>query len=83
MSRLEKKIEEIENDVSYCLGEIKSLIDRLDNASYMIRHALGSAKIKIRCPKCHEWTYLALRKVKTENRAVEKWVCSSCGQVPF
>ena len=49
LSKLEKKIDEIERDVNYCLDEIETLIDRLDNASYMIRHALGSAKIKIRC----------------------------------
>ena len=83
LSKLEKKIEEIGRDVSYCLDEIGSLIDRLDNAPYMIRHALGSAEIKIRCPKCHEWFYLVLRKVKVGKTTVEKWVCSNCNQIPF
>ncbi|HIP25198.1 MAG TPA: hypothetical protein EYG81_01855 [Archaeoglobus profundus] len=77
------EIDEIKERLSRLEKKIESLIDRLDNASYMIRHALGSAKIKIRCPKCYEWTYLAFRKVKVGNRVVEKWVCSSCGQIPF
>jgi transposase len=83
LSKLEKKIEEIERDVSYCLDEIEYLTGRLNNASYMIRHALGNAGIKIRCPKCHEWTYLELREIKVGKTTEKRWVCSNCNQVPF
>jgi len=64
-------------DVSDCLDE------RLNNASYMVRHALGNAEIKIRCPHCHEWSYLVLREVDEEGEIVKKWACSNCGKVPF
>jgi len=46
----------------------------------MVRHALGSAGIKIRCPHCEEWSYLVLREVEKGDK---KWVCSNCGKVPF
>ena len=56
---------------------VTKLRERVDNISFALRHALGIAGIKIRCPKCREWSYLKYDKGK------KKWVCSKCGKVPF
>ena len=72
-----------ETYATYHDERLEELEERLYNASYMIRHALGEAGIKIRCPKCHEWSYLVLKEIKTGKTTEKKWVCSNCNQVPF
>jgi len=60
---------------------LQKLEERIDNASFMIRHALGDADIQIRCPHCHQWTLLRL--IKPKGMDEEKWACPLCGEVPF
>jgi len=70
IGELEGRMENLEN-------EHLKLEEDVRNASYLIRHALGNNRIKIRCPLCKEWGYLTLDKER------ERWVCGGCREVPF
>jgi len=48
-----ERVEGLFDVIDRCFDVIDRLDERLDNASSMVRHALGNAKIKIRCPHCH------------------------------
>jgi len=65
------------------VDRLKDIEERLDNASWLIRHSLGEAGIKINCPICKKWSFLELREIRIGNGKVKKWVCSNCGKIPF
>ena len=67
----------------YELWRIDEIKERLNRASWLIRHSLGSNRIMINCPICKKWGYLELKEVKVGNRIVTNWVCSNCGKIPF
>jgi len=60
-------------------SQIKNLEERLDKASYLIRHALGNNKITFKCPLCKEWSYLKLLDIEDS----KMWACEKCRRVPF
>ena len=65
------------------IRKIREIEERLNRASWLIRHSLGDNRIKINCPICKKWGYLELKGVKVGNEKVTKWVCSNCNKIPF